>query len=226
MSALSLSIDAIRPLNRWDYDCIRPGIVGSVGDVLVSQRLKASAPGDFRWRPEYNGKHESLYGSAITNGTHLSYNSGGGPARCIDSNWGGRRSFRINHGWYYQDLRAPDKRIEPVVGETPQYSWRNKIATVNRAKTTGDLFPIPAGGLISPPTGNLTRGGNYPRVTDVVSADTTPGFGELNNGDFAASQLPNYKPSLSSFTAPSNDDNQRRQQFINGKSGTLGRMWR
>ena len=47
MSALSLSIDAIKPLNRWDYDSIRPGKVGSVGDVLITERLKASRPGDF-----------------------------------------------------------------------------------------------------------------------------------------------------------------------------------
>ena len=25
-----------RPHNRWDYDSIRPGVVGSVGDVMVS----------------------------------------------------------------------------------------------------------------------------------------------------------------------------------------------
>lgn len=32
---LSLTIDAIRPLNRWDYSTIRPGPVGGVGKEEV-----------------------------------------------------------------------------------------------------------------------------------------------------------------------------------------------
>lgn len=56
------------------------------------------------------------------------------------------------------------------MGALPQYSWRNRIATVNNARTTGDLFPIPrnGAGLIDAPQNGLTRGGAYPRVTDVV----------------------------------------------------------
>jgi hypothetical protein len=225
MAALSLSLEATKPLNRWDYSSIRPGNVGSVGDCLITPRLKSSLPGDFQWDREYYGKNEALYGSSTNNGTKLSFNSGGGPARTKDSNWGGRRSFKISHGWIYQDMRAPDKRVEPQMGALPQYSWRNKIAEVNHARTTGNLFPIPAGGLIR--SSGQTRGGQYPRVTDVVSGDTTPAFANVNEsnpygqptGDSAG-----YRPGLSSFGGPAAPAEQENRQRAQGRSGISGRM--
>lgn len=170
MAALSLSIDAIRPLNRWDHSSIRPGPVGSVGVVNMTPRLKSSLPGDFRWEATYFGNKESNYGSNITDGFHTNYSNGGGPAHTIDSNWGGRRRFETSHGWRYQDMRVPDRRIEPVLGTLPQYSWHNRIATVNSAKHTGDLFTVPRGGVLGGPAG-VTRGGQFPRVTDVVGGE-------------------------------------------------------
>lgn len=100
MAALSLSIDAIRPLNRWDYSSIRPGPVGSVGDVLVTPRFKHSAPNlPLRFDPYFRGKNSVFLGSNVTDGSHANYDSGGGPSRTIDSNWGGRRNFKVSHGW-------------------------------------------------------------------------------------------------------------------------------
>lgn len=221
MAALSLSIDAIRPLNRWDFDSIRPGPVGSVGDCLVTPRLKSSLPGDFRWQKEYYGKNESLYGSAISDGMYLSFNSGGGPSKTIDSNWGGRRRFRTSHGWYYQDMRAPDKTVEPVMGALPQYSWRNKIATNIRARTTGNLFPIPAGGILEPPNG-ITRGGQYPRVTDVVSGDTTPG-GPGGVGQGPTGTNPQLNPSSSFSGGPATPIGMDSTRRALGRNGTTAR---
>ncbi|MBF9645471.1 hypothetical protein IAI43_12105, partial [Streptococcus pseudopneumoniae] len=54
------------------------------------------------------------------------------------------RGFKTQHGLVYQDLRAPDTTLEPIMGSTGRYPWYNKIATIYEAKRTGDLFlPLP-----------------------------------------------------------------------------------
>ena len=153
-----LSRDARRPLNRWDYSSIRPGPVSSVGDVHLSARFKHSNPDlPIRWAPTTYGQREPFYGSNVTDGQWISYDSTGGPAATIDSNWGGRRDFRTNYGWTFQDARAEDRRVEPIVGETPQYSWNNKIATIYEARRTGDKFlPLPGPYIIN--RGEIARG--------------------------------------------------------------------
>lgn len=168
MSALSLSIDAIRPLNRWDHDSIRPGAVGSVGGVNMQPRFKHSAPDlPIRWDPYFSGKREVPLGSNVSDGQTTGYSSGGGPARTIDSNWGGRRNFRTSHGWYYQDMRTPDKLVTSFLAATPDYSWHNKLAKNYEAKRTGNKFlPLPGGYQPSP--GEVPRGGSEPRITDIV----------------------------------------------------------
>lgn len=215
MSALSLSLDAIRPLNRWDYTSIRPGPVGSMGDALLGEKLKASLPGEFRWDPMTAKSNEPYYGSNISDGMKRGYSSGGGPPRTIDSNWGGRRRFETSHGWRMQDLRPEDRRIEPTVGALPQYSWRNKIATVDNARTTGDMFPIPSGGVMQGPAG-IMRGGNYPRVTAVVNAEGPVGI---------TPSLLSFKPS-SSAAGIGGASALATRQLNEGKAGTLGRVRR
>lgn len=167
MAALSLSIDAMRPLNRWDHSRIQPGAVGPVGDVNLQQRLKHSAPDlPLRFQKEFAGKNQVFLGSNVSDGQHVGYDSGGGPARTIDSNWGGRRRFKTRHGYIMQDLRAPDNMVEPFVGSTPSYSWRNKIAKTFEAKRTGfNFLPLPNG--YGPSELQTLRGGSFPRTTDV-----------------------------------------------------------
>lgn len=209
MAALSLSIDALRPLNRWDHSSIRPGVVGSVGDVNLTPRFRHSAPDmPLRFDPYFAGKREIFLGSNVQNGTIASYDSGGGPSRTVDSNWGGRRRFKVSNGWIYQDLRAPDKLTEPLMGATPDYSWHNKLATVYESKHTGDKFlPLPHGYIPSP--GELTRGGAYPLTRDFEPGTSLPGstlptqesitqFRQANERDYQRStvgRIPNYKPS-------------------------------
>jgi hypothetical protein len=204
MAALSLSIPAIRPLNRWDYasvslfnfflSCqnwlfcctvtirrlstrlfdaiqIRPGPVGSVGDVNMQVRFKHSTPNmPLRFDPNNAHGAEPFHGSNVSDGFHTSFYDDGGPAHTIDSNWGGRRDFKTSHGWIYQDVRCPDKRVEPIVGSTPQYSWHNKIATTYNARRTGELFlPLPGEYRLAP--GEIPRGGSQVRPTDEVGGD-------------------------------------------------------
>lgn len=167
MAALSLSIDEIRPLNRWDYSRIQPGAVGSVGDVNLTPRLKHSAPDlPLRFQKEFAGKNSIFLGSNVCDGQHVGYDSGGGPARTVDSNWGGRRRFKTRHGYIMQDLRAPDNMVEPYVGSTPGYSWRNKLAKTVEAKRTGFNF-LPLPGAYFPESHQVVRGGNFPYTTDI-----------------------------------------------------------
>ena len=166
MAALSLSLDALRPMNRWNHDSIRPGIVGSVGDVNMTPKFKHSMPdAPLRFDPYFSGREAESLGSNVQNGDSKSFDSHGKTARTIDSNWGGRRHFKINRGWVYQDMRVPDKLTEPVMGGTPNYMNYNRIATTYNAKRTGDKFlPLPGG--FAPTPGLVTRGGAMPIIRD------------------------------------------------------------
>lgn len=140
---------------------ISPGRVGSVGDVLGSVRLKQSAPDmAMRYEKSTYGKNESRLGSNVQDGFSQSYTSGGGPSRTLDSRWT-RRSFKTNHGWVHQDLRAPDKLLGERMGSTGRYDWYNRVANIYEAKRTGDMF-LPLPGPYGPKS--MTRGSQAPRI--------------------------------------------------------------
>ena len=149
---------------------ISPGIVGSVGDVLGSVRMKQSAPDmPMLYDSDYYGKNEERVGSNVQDGFSYSYTSGGGPARLLDFNLN-RPSMKINHGWRYQDLRAPDKSLGERMGSTGRFDWYNRVANIYEAKRTGELFlPLPGG---YQPGDGVPRGGQVPRIvaTDVPMA--------------------------------------------------------
>lgn len=180
-SSRSLSLDVNRPQGRWDHDSIRPGVVGSVGDALVQTRLKQGAPDrPLRWEAAHAMGQEPKYGSQISDGdTHGWSNGDGSHTRVVDSNWGGRRDFKIRNGWRMQDIRGPDKSVTEIVGFRPQYGWRTQLAEVLLAKRTGEGFlPLPNG--YGPSQGDVTRGGNFPRATDTVQALNPPTGPEYN----------------------------------------------
>lgn len=132
-----------KPVNQWgDY---RPGNVGSVGDVLTGVELKTSTPDmPQRWE-RWN-----------TLNPELGSRAGGNVAKLQDSKWGYSDGFKVLNGWEFQDLRPSDKSSEPIMAETAQYSWVNKLVTNYNAQRTGNLFPAP-GPYILPP-GQVPRG--------------------------------------------------------------------
>ena len=224
---LSLSIDATKPLNRWDYSYISPGKVGSIGDVNMTERLKSTFPGDFRWSKWTHDKASNL-GSNVQDGFSLSHTSKGGPNRTVDSNWKGRRRFKTSYGWRYQDLRPTDRSANPDLGQLPQYSWRTRLAEVERAQHTGEKFPIPREGLIAPPKGIL-RGGMFPRVTDVVEGDTSPGdyTNGINSGPVQSiSQGQSNKSSHPTLTTGISRTSMRHTMDVGGHRAPVGRMFR
>lgn len=144
---------------------ISPGVVGSVGDALGGVRLKQSAPDmAMRYDRSFSGKKSTIVGSNVQDGDIDSFTSKGGSARVYESSWVNRK-FKTAHGWVYQDMRAPDTTLEPVMGSTGRYNWYNKIATIYEAKRTGDMF-LPLPGEYGPTS--MIRG-PMPRVTDVIT---------------------------------------------------------
>src|SRR5688572_14179917 len=103
----------VHPRYFKNTEIVQPGLVGSVGDALLSVKLKHSAPDlPLRFDPVFSGEEESRVGSYVQDGM-----DGGGQPRVHDSNWQSGRSFKVANGWYYQDLRVPDRRFEPQTGE-------------------------------------------------------------------------------------------------------------
>lgn len=168
MISKDLNIIEDKPKQFSDFQQIRPGNVGSVGDVLSTVKLKHNTPDSnlrfYNWGPSF--------GSNVQNGDISNYEGNYGP-RCLDSNWGGRRSFKTSQGWIWQDMRAPDKLHETQTLSTPNYSFRNKIATSYNAKRTGNKFlPLPKPFILS--EDQVPNGGTSPVVRAVTSGTITP----------------------------------------------------
>ena len=149
---------------------LAPGPVGSIGDVNLNVKFKHSMP-DLppRYDPEFSGQDLSNLGNNVSDGQEKSFETGGmGDASVITyGNWGGKRDFQKGNIWRYQDLRVADRRMEPIMGDTPQYLWHNKIATVYEARRTGQNFlPVPGEYAISP--GEVPRGSTVPGPVDTV----------------------------------------------------------
>lgn len=157
-----------RPKNRWANDFISPGVVGPVGDVLAQIRIKQSHPDmPFAWDRTFGAHNEKRRGSNVQNGTISSYNSRGLGAEVVESGWDYRGSQKTAIGWIHQDISAPDKLVTPVMDAQPSYSWRNRVATVMKARVSGEAFlPLPGG--YAPEAGSVARGGQTPRITDVA----------------------------------------------------------
>jgi hypothetical protein len=179
-----------RRLNQMEN--ARPGMVGSVGDSLVSVQLAKSTPDSaVRFDPAFFNRPDD--GSLLT-----------GQPYTFDSAWNMGRSENTAYGMMQQDLRAPDKLHEPTLGSVPQYQWRNKIATVYEAKRSGQKF-LPLPGPYVPATGEMVRGGQVVRTTDVEGLysvvenqqeSPSVGLGRYNDTNFNKFFSQNQKQSL------------------------------
>lgn len=136
-----------RRLNNWDKTSIRPGPVGSVGDVNNQVRLKHSAPDlPLRYDKQFSGKNEERSGSNVSDGMWYGYTSKGYAARTIQEPMGYRPGFKTAVGWVIEDVRQLDTTREPKLGSLGDFKWQSQVASVKRAKVTGDLFlPLPGG---------------------------------------------------------------------------------
>lgn len=143
-----------KPKRLNQVDVAWPGMVGSVGDTMNSVRLAQSAP-EMPLRFDLKFFDRADNGSIVTPQPYT-----------YDSAWNMGRGEQTAYGMMQQDIRAPDKLHEPTLGAIPQYEWRNKLATVYKAKRTGDKFlPLPGSYSLAP--GEMARGGQVVRTTDI-----------------------------------------------------------
>ena len=184
-----------RPLNLWDRNSIRPGPVGSVGDVNTSVRLKHSSPDmPLRFSQTFSGKNGEIGGSNVSDGMWHGFVSGGRVARTIREPLGNRSGFKTAQGWKFQNLQTLDRAREPIMGALGNYGYETVVSGIKTAKVTGDMFLPSPGGYVST---QLPRGSQNPRVTaesegsgvPLPAADvkvTDPLFGE--NGSIEGNQ--------------------------------------
>lgn len=177
------------PVNVWNKDAIRPGPVGSVGDVLLGVRLKQSAPElAGRWDASYSGKNEVYSGSNIADGYHAGFTSGGGVAKTLTKRMPYRQGFKTPVGWIKEDVRPVDRTRTALMGSLGQYSWDAQVGRIERASSTGEFFkPLPGGYAAG--EGQVPRGSQIPRIVAESTGEgnalpptevkvTDPDFGE------------------------------------------------
>jgi len=134
-------------LNRWDKDSIRPGPVGSVGDVNLQVRLKKSAnylPD--RYQKEFSGKNEVWSGSNVSDGQWTGYTSGGRGAITLSKPLGYRSGFKTPVGYIIENVVPADRSEIAKMVPLGQYSWEEEKAKIYKSKVTGEQFlPLPMG---------------------------------------------------------------------------------
>lgn len=215
-----------KPLNRWDYDSIRPGPVGSVGDVNLQVKLKKSTPSlPNRWLPETAGKNEVYYGSNVSDGSHYGYSSGGFGAKTVQSGWNYKGDMKTAYGWYTQDIRAADRSKETVTQPLGRYGWENDVGTVLKAKVTGEQFlPLP-GGYGPADEDYIPRGSRNPRVVGISEGDgvplpavdvdvTDPEFGKTGSTGGVGTKPEPWELAADTIWTPAMDDPVRQRGIL------------
>ncbi len=150
-------------VNRWDKDSIRPGPVGSVGDVNVQVTLKKSAIElPERFDKSFSGKNAPWSGSNISDGSWYGWTSGGREATVVSKalpniQTGGKTSV----GWVMQNIVATDRSRATKVTPLGRYGWDTTVGSVLKEKHTGDLFLPLVSASEKPP---LPRGSQFPRI--------------------------------------------------------------
>jgi hypothetical protein len=149
--------------NRWDKDSIRPGPVGSVGDVNLQVMLKKSSPDmPERYDPKWSGKNEVWSGSNVSDGTVEGYTSGGRGPVVITRNFANNSNGnKTDVGWRMQNITPMDLKRETKMTPLGQYGWETLTGSVVRAKVSGEQF-LPLPGIFAPTS--VPRGSQIPRV--------------------------------------------------------------
>lgn len=154
-------------LNRWDKDSIRPGPVGSVGDVNLQVKLKKSAnylPD--RYQKEFSGKNEVWSGSNVSDGQWTGFTSGGRGAITLSKPLPYRSGFKTPVGYMFENVVPADRSEMAKMVPLGQYSWEQEKAKIYKAKTTGEQFlPLPMGYQKA----LLPRGSQFP----VIAAESS-----------------------------------------------------
>lgn len=170
------------------------GPVGSVGDTNQTVRLAQSTP-DMPMRLAAWTVNNVALGANVSDGDWYGATSKGRGARTMDSNWSGNRSVtKRAQGYAFKNIEKPDMTREPTTISLGTYSADNRAANVWEARRTGAGF-LPVGAPFAPKDGEMTRGGLYPRVTDIELGDQPVGtavMSQRRNTPFGIG--PNLRP--------------------------------
>ena len=160
------------PMNQWNKSSIRPGPVGSVGDVLTSVRIKQSLPDmAIAYDKKFNPQNSTKRGSNVQDGQYFSYSNDGSGAQVKKQKLSRNSSFKTTTGWYHQDIIAPDRYVEPKQLPLGNSGYNTQVAQI--LSKQGTAFQELPGGY-APPPNTLLRGNNYPRVVNgLVDSSST-----------------------------------------------------
>lgn len=211
-------------LNRWDKDSIRPGPVGSVGDVNLQVKLKKSAnylPD--RYQKEFSGKNEVWSGSNVSDGQWTGFTSGGRGAITVSTPLQYRSGFKTPVGYMFEDIVAPDRSLMAKMVPLGRYSWDEEKAKIYKAKNTGEQFlPLPDGYNKT----SLPRGSQYPHIvanssgtgTALPAADVKITDSEFGKQGSIEVDTPDCKPEdVGKVWVPAADDPRRNAPQANDK---------
>jgi len=160
------------PLNKWDKNSIRPGPVGSVGDVLTSVRIKQSDPdADFAWNKKFGPDTSMLRGSNVQDGRWASFSDGGYNAQVKRKRLNPPGTFSTEVGWERQNIIPEPREMQPKLLDQPGYGWKSQAAEILQRQ--GDMFTSLPGGYGAT---ELTRGGAFPSVVSNSVNLTTPRY--------------------------------------------------
>jgi hypothetical protein len=137
-------------------DIISPGIVGSVGDINQTYRLRHDTPDSkLRFNPYFGLHNASRLGSNVQDGYPKSFTGGGG-ARLLQG-YMKPSSFKNKGVQVYQDYKPPDCSIEPILVGQNRTGWTNLMNQVYQARRTGEKFlPLPGPFVLQ--RGQVSRG--------------------------------------------------------------------
>lgn len=161
------------PLNEWDKRSIRPGPVGSVGDVLTSVRIKQSMPDmPFAYDKKFGPSTDILRGSNVQDGQWFSFSDHGYNAQVKKRKLNKAGSFKADVGWMHQDIVPVDRRTEPMLLDQPAQGFKTQVASILARQ--GDMFQTLPGGY-GPQPGAILRGNQYPvNQSGISSTEPVP----------------------------------------------------
>jgi hypothetical protein len=151
------------PMNPWDKASIRPGPVGSVGDVLTSVRIKQSMPDmPFAYDKTFGPSSDVLRGSNVQDGRWESFTDGGYGPVVKKQRWSNNYTgFKTATGWIAQNIVPEQRTTDPKVGSQGRQGFETQAASILNRQ--GDMFGELPGGYRAP-DGVLPRGGMLPRI--------------------------------------------------------------
>jgi hypothetical protein len=86
-----------------------------------------------------------------------------------------RQGFKTAVGWVKEDIIPTDRTRETKVDPIGNFGYKTKIASVYKAKITGELFlPVPGGYNVSMLNGATPRGSQIPRIVAQSSGQIIP----------------------------------------------------